>query len=118
MIKIKFLEAQEVEDGEGIVIERWRAGQVVELNNASARFWLNRGLALDVQAVAREAREAKEAEAKGAEASEEPVVETEADASEPEAVEEKPEPATAAANPTSRGSGKGKRSSASRPAQA
>ncbi len=118
MIKIKFLDAQEVEDGDGKVYLKFRAGQVVELNNASARFWLSRGLALDVQAVAREAREAKEAEA-----SEQPVVETKAeadkvDASEPEAVEEKPEVATAAANPTSPKRGRGRPRSASRPAQA
>ncbi len=118
MIEIKFLDAQEVEDGEGKVIERWRAGQVVELNNASARFWLSRGFALDVQAVAREAREAKEAEA-----SEKTVVKTKAEpdkvvASEPEAVEEKSEVATAAVNPTSPKRGRGRPPSVLRPGQA
>ena len=95
MIKVKFLGGQEVEDGEGIVIERFRAGQVVELNNASARFWLSRGLALDVQGVAREARLAAEEQA------------------EPEKVEDgevKAEPEAAAkVNPTSPKSGKAKR---------
>ncbi len=56
MIKVKFFEAQEVEDGEGIVIESFRAGQVVELTNASARFWISRGLASDVQGAARNTR--------------------------------------------------------------
>ena len=102
MIEIKFLEAQEVKDGEGIVIERWRVGQVVELNNASARFWLSRGLALDVQAVAREKREAKEAEKKTESVA---VV----DAKEPEATEKKSEVASAVVNPTSPKSGKAKR---------
>ncbi len=69
MITIKFLEAQEVKDGEGVIIKSFRKGQVVELNNASARFWLTRSLAVDVQAearVKREAGETKAAEAKAA----------------------------------------------------
>ena len=107
MIEIKFLEAQEVEDGDGKVYLKFRAGQVVKLNNASARFWLNRGLALDVQAVAREARQAKEAEAKAKEAEADKV-----DASEPEAVEEKPEVAPATVNPTSPKRGRGRPPSA------
>ncbi len=105
MIKIKFLDAQEVKDGEGIVIERWRAGQVVELNNASARFWLRRGFALDVQDVAREVREAKEAEKKT-----EPGAVV--DAKEPKAIETKPEVATGKTNPTSPKRGRGRPRSA------
>ncbi len=108
MIEIKFLEAQEVKDGEGIVIEKWRAGQVVELNNASARFWLSRGLALDVRAAAREAREARLL------AAEKPpgwdvIKAAPADAKEPEAIEKKPEVASGVVNPTSPKSGKAKR---------
>lgn len=44
-MKIKFLEAREVLDGDGAVTQKFRAGQVVELSNASARHWINRGVA-------------------------------------------------------------------------
>ncbi len=116
MIKIKFLDAQEVKDGEGIVIESWRAGQVVELNNGSARFWLSRGLALDVQAAARESREAKEAEKKVASVAVVDVKEPEVERV--EAAEEKATPSTGKTNPTSHGSGRAKRSPASHRGQA
>ncbi len=95
MYKIRFVDAQEVLDGEGIVIQKFRAGQVVELSNASAMHWLSRGLALDVRAEAQAAREAK--------------------AAEPD--EEKVE-VVAAVNPTSPKRGRGRPPSASRPARA
>ncbi len=63
MIEVKFGDAQEVRDGEGVVTQSLKAGQVVEMNNASARYWINRGMALDVRAAAQDARqEAKAAE--------------------------------------------------------
>ena len=105
MINVKFLGAQEVEDGEGIVIQRFRAGQVIELTNASARFWLSRGLALDVQDAARDTRLAAEDAA-----------EKKPEAEKPEAVESgtadaKPE-AAATVNPTSPKRGRGRPRSA------
>ncbi len=49
MYKIRFVDAQEVKDGEGVVIQKFTAGQVVELGNASAMHWLSRGMAVEVQ---------------------------------------------------------------------
>ena len=99
-MKVKFLEAREVEDGEGIVIQKFRAGQVVELSNASARHWINRGAAVDVQAAARAAKEAAE---------EKPEAE-EPEAAEEKVAEEKAEVTTGDVDPTSPKSGKAKRS--------
>jgi len=48
-MKVKFLEDREVADGEGVVYQRFKAGQVVELSNASARHWITRNAALEVQ---------------------------------------------------------------------
>jgi len=48
-MKVKFLEAREVADGEGVVYQRFKAGQVYELSTASARHWINRSAALEVQ---------------------------------------------------------------------
>ena len=112
MIKVKFLESVEVPDGEGIVIESFRKGQVIELKNASARYWTIRGIAEDVKAAAREARLAAEEEA----ATEKPEAET-VDAAKEKAEAVKPAekvaaPVAAKVNPTSRNSGKGKPRSA------
>lgn len=79
MLKIKFVEAREVLDGDGVVIQRFKVGQVVELSNASARHWLNRGAALDVRAEAQAAREA----VKAAEATDEDVLTEEVKADPP-----------------------------------
>ncbi len=49
MYKIRFVDAQEVKDGEGVVYQKFKAGQVVELGNASAMHWLSRGMAVEVQ---------------------------------------------------------------------
>ena len=46
---VKFLEAREVADGEGVVYQRFKAGCVYELSTASARHWINRSAALEVQ---------------------------------------------------------------------
>ncbi len=112
MIKVKFLESVEVPDGEGIVIESFRKGQVIELKNASARYWTIRGIAEDVKAAAREARLAAEEEA----ATEKPEAEmgdTSKEKAEPATpVEKVTPPATAKVNPTSRNFGKGKQRSA------
>ena len=116
MIKIKFLDAQEVKDGEGIVIEKWRAGQVVELNNGSARFWLSRGLALDVQGGKLPADGPRGPQSKSEEGRF--VDKTAKKSTETEPVEEKPEVATGKVDPTSPKRGRGRRRSASRPAQA
>ena len=62
MIEVEFLEAAEVRDGDNIVIQKFRLGQVVELSNASARHWISRNIASDVQATARDTREAKQLE--------------------------------------------------------
>ncbi len=53
MITIKFVEDKSVLDGEGNVTSKFKSGQVVELSTASARHWLNRGAALEVQARAK-----------------------------------------------------------------
>ncbi len=50
MVKVKFTDDVKVEDGDGKVIQKFRAGQVVELNGASARHWINRSLATRVVA--------------------------------------------------------------------
>ena len=102
-MKVKFLEAREVRDGEGVVIQKFRAGQVIELSTASARHWINRGAALDVQAAAQAAREAEKVE------STEEKVET---------VEEKGDATDGTVNPTPPKRGRGRPPSASRPVQA
>ena len=103
MIEVKFLEAAEVKDGGGVVIQAFKAGQVKEMSNASARHWINRGIAFDVQAAARAAREAKQPE----------------ETAEPKGkgkgrgkAKKDPEAKTGDAGPTSRGSGPAKPSSA------
>ncbi len=96
-MKVKFLEAREVLDGEGMVIQKFRAGQVVELSNASARHWINRGFAFDVQAAAQAAREAEKTEP-----TEEKV----------ETVEEKADVTDGTVNPTSPKRGRGRPRSA------
>ncbi len=140
MIKIKFLDAQEVEDGEGIVYQSFRAGQVIELNNAAARFWLSRGLAIDVQggklpSVGPRGPQSKSEEGRFNDKSAKKAAETEADPEDPygvypkaveetpepekvEATEEKAPPKTGKTNPTSPKRGRGRPRSASRPDQA
>ncbi len=109
MIKVKFLGAQEVEDGEGIVYQRFRAGQVVELNNAAARFWLTRGFAEEVVGRAKAPPswpKIPKPESKKVEADE------------PKAAEQKVETKAAGKlNPTSPKRGRGRPRSASHPGQ-
>ena len=111
-MKVKFLEAREVLDGEGIVIQKFRAGQVVELSTASARHWINRGFAIDVQAAAADPRMLPRKEDlahtvadKAAKGSTEPTG-------------EKADATDGTVNPTSPKRGRGRPPSASRPARA
>ncbi len=101
-MQVKFVDAQEVRDGEGVVIQKFKAGQVAELSTASARHWINRGLALDVQAAAQEVREAQKATAEAAAESEDPAVEAATAA----------EVSTPVANPTPPKRGRGRPPSA------
>jgi hypothetical protein len=48
MKKIKFIEDCEVE-AQGQVLQSFKAGQVVELSHASARRWIRRNKAVEVQ---------------------------------------------------------------------
>ena len=103
-MQVKFVDAQEVRDGEGVVIQKFKAGQVAELSAASARHWINRGLALDVRAAAQEAREARKVTAEA--------VAEEGDSAESAdpSVEAAPAPgvATAKASPTPPKRGRGR----------
>ena len=107
---VKFLEAREVKDGAGVVIQKFRAGQVVELSTASARHWINRNAATAIQggklpSAGPKGLQSKSEEGRfGAKAAKEiaPV----------EGVEEKPEVATGNAEPTSPKRGRGRPRSA------
>ena len=105
-MQVKFVDAQEVRDGEGVVIQKFKSGQVVELNAASARHWINRGLALDVRAAAQEVREARKTAAEAA------AEEGDSAESEDPAVEAAPAPAEKVsmpvANPTPPKRGRGR----------
>ena len=90
---VKFLEYREMEDGEGVVYEKFKAGQVYELNTASARRWITRNAAVEVKGRAKpEGKPVAKPEGK-------PVA----------------KPADGAVHPTSPKSGKGKRRSYSGP---
>ncbi len=106
-MKIKFLEAREVLDGDRVVIQKFKAGQVVEMSNASALHWINRGAAETIggivvplagprgpQSVSEKGRFNDKGDGKAAKKT---------------GVEAGPEKATDSADPTSRNSGKGKR---------
>ncbi len=90
-MNVKFLEAREVCDGEGIVYARFKAGHVYELSTASARHWINRAAAVEVQGRAKP--EVK------------PDIKSEEKA---EAAEETVEVATAQVSPTSPKRGRGR----------
>lgn len=47
-MRIRFLEDREVKDHNGLVVESFRAGEVVELSTTSARRWLKRNAAQQV----------------------------------------------------------------------
>lgn len=48
-MKIRFIQDRVVKDHDGNVIDTFRAGQVKELAEASARHWINRGVAVEIQ---------------------------------------------------------------------
>lgn len=103
-MQVKFVDAQEVRDGEGVVIQKFKAGQVIELSTASARHWINRGLAIDVQGAAQDAREAQKAAVEEAAAEDDPVESgTAAEKAEPVA---EGMPATPNPTPPKRGRGR------------
>jgi hypothetical protein len=52
-IRVEFTEDRRVLDHTGEVIESFKAGQVVALSEASARHWLSRNVAFEVQGRAR-----------------------------------------------------------------
>ena len=56
-MKVKFLEAREVKDGLGVVIQKFKVGEIAELSTASARHWINRSAAIEVQAIAQVVKE-------------------------------------------------------------
>ncbi len=96
-MKVKFLEAREVKDGLGVVIQKFKAGQVTELSTASARHWINRNAAVEVAGIARIVKEPEAAK----------------DAPD----DDKPEAAPAVADPTSPKRGRGRPRSVLRPVQ-
>jgi len=57
-IQIRFIRDREVRDHDQNVIQTFKAGQVKEMGAASARHWLNRGLAVEVQGKGRRASNA------------------------------------------------------------
>ncbi len=72
-MQVKFVDAQEVLDGEGVVIQKFKAGQVIELSTASARHWINRGLAIDIRSAVQEERATRKAAAEEAAVESDPV---------------------------------------------
>jgi len=68
-MKIKFLKDREIE-AQGVIVQRFKAGEVYELERPSAMRWLRRNVAVEVQGAVTPPKK-KRAKAKNVEASKE-----------------------------------------------